>query len=127
MTEGMQKREFRLPDLGEGLTESDLVSWHVKVGDRVELNEVIAEVETAKALVDIPSPFAGVVAALHAEPGETVEVGEPLVTFDVSVVEPVEASPVVEPVAADNLVVEPVETTTPPVVEPVETTGTEEV
>lgn len=77
-------REFRLPDLGEGLTESDIVSWHVKAGDRVELNQVIAEVETAKALVEIPSPFAGVVQALHAEEGQTVEVGQPLVTFEVS-------------------------------------------
>lgn len=129
MTDGMETREFRLPDLGEGLTESDLVTWHVKVGDRVELNEVIAEVETAKALVDIPSPFAGVVAALHAEPGETVEVGEPLVTFEIpataTAVEPVE-TPEPDVVAADNLVpsvAESVETTGSSVVEPVETTG----
>ncbi|MFD6090767.1 dihydrolipoamide acetyltransferase family protein [Oerskovia sp. NPDC060338] len=79
----MSTREFRLPDLGEGLTESDLVSWHVAAGDTVELNQVIAEVETAKALVDLPSPYAGVVTALHAEPGQTVNVGEPLVTFEV--------------------------------------------
>ncbi|MBE7699821.1 2-oxo acid dehydrogenase subunit E2 [Oerskovia sp. Sa1BUA8] len=79
----MSTREFRLPDLGEGLTESDLVSWHVAAGDRVELNQVIAEVETAKALVDLPSPYAGVVTVLHAEPGQTVNVGEPLVTFEV--------------------------------------------
>lgn len=76
-------REFRLPDLGEGLTESDIVSWHVHAGDHVELNQVIAEVETAKALVDLPSPCAGVVASLHAEEGQTVSVGEPLVTFEV--------------------------------------------
>lgn len=76
-------REFRLPDLGEGLTESDIVSWHVHAGDHVELNQVIAEVETAKALVDLPSPYAGVVASLHAEEGQTVSVGEPLVTFEV--------------------------------------------
>ncbi|KFD42813.1 hypothetical protein IU11_17445, partial [Cellulosimicrobium sp. MM] len=76
-------REFRLPDLGEGLTESDIVSWHVHAGDRVELNQVIAEVETAKALVDLPSPYAGVVASLHAQEGQTVSVGEPLVTFEV--------------------------------------------
>ncbi|WP_454728346.1 dihydrolipoamide acetyltransferase family protein [Cellulosimicrobium protaetiae] len=79
----MTMREFRLPDLGEGLTESDIVSWHVHAGDHVELNQVIAEVETAKALVDLPSPYAGVVASLHAEEGETVTVGEPLVTFEV--------------------------------------------
>jgi pyruvate dehydrogenase E2 component (dihydrolipoamide acetyltransferase) len=74
-------REFRLPDLGEGLTESDIVAWRVAEGETVELNQIIAEVETAKALVEIPSPYAGVVAALHARAGETVNVGDPLVTF----------------------------------------------
>ncbi|ACZ31117.1 catalytic domain of components of various dehydrogenase complexes [Xylanimonas cellulosilytica DSM 15894] len=80
----MTAREFLLPDLGEGLTESDLVTWHVAVGDTVTLNQVIAEVETAKALVDLPSPVAGVVTALHAQEGQTVGVGAPLVTFEVS-------------------------------------------
>lgn len=80
----MATREFKLPDLGEGLTESEVVEWRVAVGDAVELNQVIAEVETAKALVELPSPCAGVVRALHAEEGQTVEVGEPLVTFDLS-------------------------------------------
>jgi len=80
----MATREFRLPDLGEGLTESEVVEWRVAVGDAVELNQVIAEVETAKALVELPSPCAGVVRVLHAEEGQTVEVGEPLVTFDLS-------------------------------------------
>ncbi|MHA7135107.1 2-oxo acid dehydrogenase subunit E2 [Oerskovia turbata] len=89
----MSAREFRLPDLGEGLTESDLVTWHVAAGDRVELNQVIAEVETAKALVDLPSPYAGVVTALHAEPGQTVNVGEPLVTFEVPDVAEAPAAP----------------------------------
>ncbi|WP_278236416.1 dihydrolipoamide acetyltransferase family protein [Isoptericola sp. AK164] len=72
---------FRLPDLGEGLTESEIVEWKVSVGDTVTLNQAIAEVETAKAMVEIPSPFAGTVAALHAAEGDVVEVGEPLVTF----------------------------------------------
>jgi len=80
----MTLREFRLPDLGEGLTESDLVAWRIAEGDSVELNQVIAEVETAKALVELPSPYAGVVAALHARAGETVDVGAPLVTFAVT-------------------------------------------
>lgn len=71
--------EFRLPDLGEGLTEAELVHWSVAVGDTVELDQVIAEVETAKALVELPSPFAGTVLALLAEPGTTVEVGAPLI------------------------------------------------
>jgi 2-oxoisovalerate dehydrogenase E2 component (dihydrolipoyl transacylase) len=77
-------REFRLPDLGEGLTESDIVAWRIAEGDAVELNQIIAEVETAKALVELPSPYTGVVAALHARAGETVSVGDPLVTFAVT-------------------------------------------
>ncbi|MGK9148608.1 2-oxo acid dehydrogenase subunit E2 [Plantibacter flavus] len=74
-------KRFALPDLGEGLTESELVSWRVAVGDHVELNQVVAEVETAKALVELPAPTAGVVLRLHAEPGAIVLVGEPLVDF----------------------------------------------
>ena len=81
----MSTQEFLLPDLGEGLTESEVVEWRVGPGDTVTLNQVIAEVETAKALVEIPSPYAGVVARLHAEEGQVVEVGEPLVTFDLDV------------------------------------------
>lgn len=76
-------KEFRLPDLGEGLTESEIVSWHVSVGDTVELNQVIADVETAKAVVELPSPYAGVVARLHEQPGTVVGVGSPIVSFDV--------------------------------------------
>lgn len=75
--------DFRLPDLGEGLTESEIVNWHVGVGDTVKLNQVIAEVETAKAIVELPSPYAGIVARLYAEPGVTVNVGEPIVSFEV--------------------------------------------
>jgi 2-oxoisovalerate dehydrogenase E2 component (dihydrolipoyl transacylase) len=80
----MTLREFRLPDLGEGLTESDIVAWRIAEGDSVELNQIIAEVETAKALVELPSPYSGVVAALHAVAGQTVNVGDPLVTFAVT-------------------------------------------
>jgi len=76
-------KDFALPDLGEGLTESEIVSWHVAVGDTVALNQVIAEVETAKALVELPSPFAGVVNRLYAEPGATVQVGAPIVAFEI--------------------------------------------
>lgn len=76
-------KEFRLPDLGEGLTESEIVSWKVNVGDTVSLNQVIAEVETAKAVVELPSPFAGVITALHEQPGTVVEVGKPIVSFEV--------------------------------------------
>jgi pyruvate dehydrogenase E2 component (dihydrolipoamide acetyltransferase) len=75
-------RDFALPDLGEGLTESEIVAWRVQVGDHVELNQIIADVETAKAVVELPSPFAGTVTALHAAEGETVNVGEKLFSCD---------------------------------------------
>lgn len=77
-------KEFRLPDLGEGLTESEILSWKVAVGDTVSLNQVIAEVETAKAVVELPSPFAGVIKELHEQPGSVVEVGKPIVSFEVA-------------------------------------------
>ncbi|MBD8042958.1 2-oxo acid dehydrogenase subunit E2 [Arthrobacter sp. Sa2BUA2] len=76
-------REFRLPDLGEGLTESEILSWRVAEGQAVALNQVIAEVETAKAVVELPSPFAGVVARLHELPGTVVEVGSTIISFDI--------------------------------------------
>ncbi len=79
----MTERVFLLPDPGEGLTEAEVVAWLVSEGDTVELNQAIAEVETAKAVVEIPSPYAGVVTHLHAEAGASVAVGQPLVTFAV--------------------------------------------
>ena len=75
-------KDFALPDLGEGLTESEIVEWHVAVGDRVALNQTLADVETAKAIVQLPSPFEGVIGALYAEPGATVRVGAPIVGFE---------------------------------------------
>jgi len=76
--------EFHLPDLGEGLAEAEVVQWLVAPGDTVTLNQTLAEVETAKAVVELPSPFDGVVSALHAGAGETVAVGAPLISFDVA-------------------------------------------
>jgi len=73
--------DFLLPDLGEGLTEATIVAWHVAVGDEVTRNQALAEVETAKALVELPSPRAGRITALHAEEGRTLDVGAPLVGF----------------------------------------------
>ena len=78
----MALREFKLPDPGEGLTEADLVTWHVAVGDTVKVNDIVVEVETAKSLVELPVPFAGTVSALHAAEGDTVEVGAPIITID---------------------------------------------
>ena len=72
--------DFLLPDLGEGLDEAEVIAWRVQAGDRVTVDQVIAEVETAKAVVELPVPYAGVVTALHAEPGSTVSVGQPLIT-----------------------------------------------
>ena len=73
---------FLLPDLGEGLTEAEIVTWHVQAGDTVTVDQPIVEVETAKAVVEVPVPFAGRVTALHGQPGDVVAVGEPLVTVD---------------------------------------------
>jgi 2-oxoisovalerate dehydrogenase E2 component (dihydrolipoyl transacylase) len=75
--------DFLLPDLGEGLPEAEIVQWLVDEGDEVALNQTIAEVETAKAVVEIPSPYAGVVRGLHAAAGDVVAVGSPLVSFAV--------------------------------------------
>lgn len=75
-------RDFPLPDLGEGLTEGEIASWLVDVGDTVEVDQPVAEVETAKAVVEIPSPFAGVVTTRHAEVGQDVQVGQPLISID---------------------------------------------
>jgi 2-oxoisovalerate dehydrogenase E2 component (dihydrolipoyl transacylase) len=72
---------FTLPDLGEGLTEAELVQWLVKPGDTIAVDAPVAEVETAKATVEVPSPFAGIVAELHGTEGSTIPVGAPLVTF----------------------------------------------
>jgi 2-oxoisovalerate dehydrogenase E2 component (dihydrolipoyl transacylase) len=73
---------FLLPDLGEGLTEAEIVTWHVQTGDTVTVDQPIVEVETAKAVVEVPVPFAGRVTALHGQPGDLVAVGEPLLTVD---------------------------------------------
>lgn len=75
-------QQFRLPDAGEGLTEAEIAAWHVAVGDTVAINQTIVEVETAKSLVDLPSPYAGVVVDLLVSEGETVEVGVPIIVVD---------------------------------------------
>ncbi|NYE36541.1 pyruvate dehydrogenase E2 component (dihydrolipoamide acetyltransferase) [Nocardioides cavernae] len=73
--------EFLLPDVGEGLTEAEIVAWKVKVGDTVEINDVIVEIETAKSLVELPSPFEGTVLALLVPEGETIPVGTPIISI----------------------------------------------
>ncbi len=77
-------KEFRLPDVGEGLTEADIVAWHVKPGDTVKDGQVIVEIETAKAVVELPSPFSGTVSSLLVEEGHTVDVGAPIIAVETS-------------------------------------------
>nr|BFF19886.1 hypothetical protein GCM10025730_34070 [Promicromonospora thailandica] len=77
-------QRFPLPDVGEGLTEAEIVEWRVAVGDTVEVNQTIVEIETAKSLVDLPSPWAGTVSALLVEPGTTVDVGTAIIEIAVS-------------------------------------------
>src|SRR3974390_2401323 len=76
-------KEFKLPDVGEGLTEADIVSWHVKPGDTVQINQVIVEIETAKAVVELPSPYAGTVTALLVAAGGAGDVGRPIIAVEV--------------------------------------------
>ncbi|UTT68744.1 2-oxo acid dehydrogenase subunit E2 [Arthrobacter sp. DNA4] len=104
-----EPRVFLLPDLGEGLTEAELVAWHVSVGDEIAVDQPIAEVETAKSAVEVPSPYAGIVAELHGKPGETLDVGKPLISV----------TPLSTGVAADDAA--PAPSPAQPEVEPAET------
>ena len=76
-------KEFKLPDVGEGLTEADIIKWHVHPGDTVTVNQIIVEIETAKAVVELPSPYAGVVADLLVPEGATADVGTPIISVNV--------------------------------------------
>ena len=78
----MSIKEFKLPDPGEGLTEAEIVTWKVKAGDTVKVNDIVVEIETAKSLVELPVPFAGTVTQLLVSEGETVEVGTPIIAVD---------------------------------------------
>ncbi|MBT2549613.1 dihydrolipoamide acetyltransferase family protein [Arthrobacter sp. ISL-65] len=103
-----ETKVFLLPDLGEGLTEAELVNWLVAVGDKIRVDQPIAEVETAKSVVEVPSPYAGTVAELHGAPGQTLDVGKPLISVTplASLVEPV----VINAAETDTALIEPVET-----------------
>src|SRR6478735_1074497 len=92
----MTSSQFHLPDVGEGLTEAEIVSWKVAPGDTIAINQVIVEIETAKSLVELPSPFAGTVEGLLVEEGATVDVGTPIIT--VTATDGAEAPPPAEPV-----------------------------
>ena len=93
----MSTQNFTLPDVGEGLTEAEIVAWKVAPGDTVAINDVVCEIETAKSLVELPSPHAGVVGELLVAEGTTVEVGTPIITF---VTEPAAGAPVAAAPAA---------------------------
>ncbi|MDE0572186.1 2-oxo acid dehydrogenase subunit E2 [Demequina sp. B12] len=109
--------QFNLPDAGEGLTEADIVTWHIAVGDTIEVNQAIVEIETAKSLVELPSPFSGVVTRLLVEVGDTVEVGAPILEVDVDPDGP--AAPVAEADAgAADVSEDPVAVTASSVPEP---------
>ena len=73
--------EYKLPDVGEGLTEAEIVTWKVKVGDVIAVNDIVVEIETAKSLVELPSPYAGTVTALLVPEGEMVPVGTPIISI----------------------------------------------
>jgi len=75
-------KEFRLPDPGEGLVEADIVTWRVAVGDQIQVNDILLEVETSKSLVELPSPFQGTVTGLLVSEGDTVDVGVPIIAID---------------------------------------------
>jgi len=79
----MAKTVFKLPDLGEGLPDAEIVEWHVAEGDKVEKDQEFVAVETAKAIVEVPSPLAGTLVKRHGKPGDVLKVGEPLAEFDV--------------------------------------------
>src|SRR5215469_4776753 len=76
-------KQFRLPDVGEGLTEAEIVRWLVQPGDKVTINQIIVEIETARALVELPSPYEGVVSDLLVAEGTTTDVGMPIISVQV--------------------------------------------
>ena len=87
--------EYLLPDVGEGLTEAEIVSWKVKVGDTIAINDIVCEIETAKSIVELPSPYAGTVSAILAPEGETIPVGTPIIA--IGDVDPAQSSSRVNP------------------------------
>jgi 2-oxoisovalerate dehydrogenase E2 component (dihydrolipoyl transacylase) len=95
-------KEFKLPDVGEGLTEADIVAWHVKPGDAVEDGQIIVEIETAKAVVELPCPWDGTVARLLAEEGQTVEVGVPIIAVEVGTSDSAERARLSVPAPAES-------------------------
>ncbi len=101
-------RQFKLPDVGEGLTEAEIVTWRVKVGDVIGVNDIVVEIETAKSLVELPSPFGGTVSDLLVEEGQTVDVGTAIIGVDTGEgAGPAEQALDVVPLPEDGVAVEP--------------------
>src|SRR6266571_1930984 len=94
-------KQFKLPDVGEGLTEADIVKWLVQPGDAISINQIIVEIETAKAVVELPSPYDGVVQDLLVPEGQTADVGTPIISVQVGadVAEKGAATPAAAPAA----------------------------
>ena len=97
-------QQFRLPDVGEGLVEAEIVSWKVKPGDTVKLNDTVVEIETAKSLVELPVPFAGTVTELLVPEGETVPVGTPIISVQTAEASPGDLAPPAGGTGAEDLV-----------------------
>ncbi|MEK6311143.1 MAG: biotin/lipoyl-containing protein, partial [Curtobacterium sp.] len=103
----MAAAEFPLPDVGEGLTEAEIVQWRVAIGDEIAVDQVLVEIETAKSLVELPSPFSGTVTGLLVAEGDTVEVGRPIIRVDSDAVaggQPGGAAPVADGAPASPVV-----------------------
>ena len=96
---------FHLPDLGEGLQEAEIVAWHVKEGDAVQVDQLMVSVETAKAVVEVPSPYTGTITQLLAKPGETVATDQALVVFNLGAAEPTDVATETAPSSADSMTV----------------------
>ncbi|XBH21388.1 dihydrolipoamide acetyltransferase family protein [Jonesiaceae bacterium BS-20] len=105
---------FPMPDAGEGLTEAEIVTWHVAVGDRVKVNQVILEIETAKSLVELPCPFDGIVTELHGAEGDVVDVGTVIMVVDVAPDGPAVSTPDLPAQEQDLSQAEPVAAPTTP-------------
>ena len=117
----MSTQTFHLPDVGEGLTEAEIVQWRVAPGDDVAVNDVLVEIETAKSLVELPAPYAGRVAALLVAEGDVVGVGSPILVIDdgTESLGPVPLTELVEPAAVEPAAVAPVQAAAPAAAETV--------
>ena len=113
-------KQFKLPDVGEGLTEADILKWFVQPGDTVTVNQTLVEIETAKAAVELPSPYAGVVAELYVTEGQTVDVGAPIIGIDVAPGATGPAPPVEQPATQPPAQPDPTAIGTPSADEPIE-------